>query len=384
MASVTVGAGHGRPDAARRHDQVRRRVRRPIRRCRRQAHEGGPGGRHAQRGTFTGGVGPGGDPKFSQAVAHAMAIRRDGGPDKDAVHDGIVGIVGRDGRLGDHREVGRSVLPTGRRRRPGPDARVVAQHDGLHPPVQDVRQRLRGRSDRSPRVVGGQGEFQQQVGERSTGRRRRGGQRRGRARGRPRPGDRPRPRTRVTLGHGPSQDDRPVGPSGRRGRHERGQLTDGTALLGPRRDPRRRRGWRRRPSRAAAGTWPAGRGLHAGRPDSPAAARRGGDERSRGFARSRPRSRGGPADDRRPPGGQRVAGHAVRPESLDVGELRVRRSTRRPRMSMARSRRPPPGPRASRATATPPPPDRSARRTMWPIRYRWQGRRAARDSPRQC
>ena len=345
---------HGRPDAARGDHEVRGRVAGPIRGRRREPHEGGPGCGHAQRGALARGVRPRGDAQLAHSVAQAMSVRRDRRPDEDAVDDGVVGVVRRD-RSGRHDgDTCRPVLPTGRWRRPRPHACVVAQDDGLDPPVQHVGEGLGRRSDGTPRVIDGEGELQQQVGERTTVRRIADAVARpGRAR--PHRAGRRRPRTTAS----PS-DMAPASTTGRVGRRVATAATSAASsriaprssarggspaparmasTSGPSRSARHRQGIGRFHAR---GTRSASRSVRLSRRGSPA------------CVRSRPRWRGARAAGCGPRGA--AAGRSARPRrpiptaSASSGSAaRIRRPSR----SMARSASPAAGWRANPAGATP-------------------------------
>ncbi len=133
--------------------------------------ERGPHRRHPQGRPLPRRVGPRRDAQLAQAVAQAMAVRRQRRPDEDAVDHGIVGLFGGHGGARDHREAGRALGTAGRRGRGRTDARVVPQREDLDASVEQVREGLRGGPDRASRIVGRHREAQQQVAERARPRR---------------------------------------------------------------------------------------------------------------------------------------------------------------------------------------------------------------------
>ena len=145
--------------------------------------------------------------------------------------DGIVGIGRGEGRRRDDREVdrGRTAADArgGRGARPG----VVADLDDLDPAIEDLGQRRRAEPERAPRVVDGQRDLDEQLGERTTRRTAFGG---GTEQ------DVALPVRYVTegrevLGHPAGKDHGDLGAAARGSRDQRGQLAQCAALIGGRR-----------------------------------------------------------------------------------------------------------------------------------------------------
>ena len=231
---------HDRPDATGGHHQVRRRVGRELGRRRDQSGERGASRRHPQGGTVAGRVAPRRD-RSSRSRSRSRCRSA-----ATVVQARIGRRPRRRGRPARARRTGTiaTSTPCGLRRA-GRDAAarkpaVVADLDELHPAVEHVGERGRGRPERAPAVVDGRGQRREQVAQRRPGRTRPGGRGQQRRAGRGRRGHRRRRRLRAIA---------PARTTRRSGRRLAAAATMAASsvsapLVGPRRIAARRRGRR--------------------------------------------------------------------------------------------------------------------------------------------